>query len=58
MTNDGANEHHKWQDLAQEASNEMDPTKLTQLVEELCTAIDEEKKPKPPTSEKHPGEAA
>jgi hypothetical protein len=29
-----------WQSIAEQASTEMDPAKLTQLVDELCASID------------------
>ena len=37
------NERPDWADLAEQASKEIDPQKLSALVEQLCVAID--KKP-------------
>jgi hypothetical protein len=39
--------HHtdqKWYSLAEEASKETDPAKLTILVDKLCSALDEDRK--------------
>jgi hypothetical protein len=35
-----------WQSIAEQASKEMDPAKLTILVEKLCRALDGERKHK------------
>ena len=35
----------KWYSIAEQASTEMDSAKLTILVEQLCTALDECRKP-------------
>jgi hypothetical protein len=35
----------KWYSIAEQASTEMDSAKLTSLVEQLCTALDEYRKP-------------
>ncbi|MCU1304922.1 MAG: hypothetical protein JWQ87_5206 [Candidatus Sulfotelmatobacter sp.] len=35
----------KWHSLAEQASREMDPKKLTLLVDQLCSALDERGKP-------------
>lgn len=34
-------EREKWQDLAEKASKEQDPTELMKTVEELCKNLDE-----------------
>ncbi|MCU1304315.1 MAG: hypothetical protein JWQ87_4599 [Candidatus Sulfotelmatobacter sp.] len=36
---------HKWYSLAEQASTEMDAAKLAILVEQLCSALDESRKP-------------
>jgi hypothetical protein len=36
-------QHPIWLPLAEQASKEMDPTKLSHLVQELCAALDTER---------------
>ena len=36
-----------WRDLAAAAAQEKDPHRLSQLIEDLCRAFDEEQKEKP-----------
>jgi hypothetical protein len=35
----------RWQDLAGQAAKETDPEKLMQIVKDLCSLLDKEKKP-------------
>ena len=35
----------RWQDLAGQAAKETDPEKLMQIVKDLCSLLDAEKKP-------------
>jgi hypothetical protein len=35
----------RWQDLANQAAEESDPQKLTAIVKDLCSLLDEQKKP-------------
>ncbi len=37
-----------WRSIAEQTSNEMDPTKLMILVEKLCRALDGERRQKSP----------
>ena len=41
----GTDARKDWRDLAEQASHEQDPSKLMELVSELCEAIDHKSKP-------------
>jgi len=48
----------EWRSIAEQASKELEPTKLTTLVEKLCCALDHEhqRKSRPPaTPKENPG---
>ena len=45
MASDGRKQLQRWQELATEAAKETDPEKLVRIVEDLCSLLDEGKKP-------------
>ena len=52
----GPDTQKDWRDLAEQASHEQDPSKLMELVSELCEAIDH--KPKPVARVENPANSA
>jgi hypothetical protein len=45
MASERPSQTRQWQDLAREAANETDPKKLVEIVKDLCSLLDEQKKP-------------
>ena len=45
MTSEERKLTERWRDLARQAAEESDPQKLTKIVKDLCSLLDEEKKP-------------